>query len=103
MGPEELRECVAIVGGKVPTEASGGVTLETIGALGASGVTYVSVGRLTPSAPAADIGLVFLLAWQESRPRPYEARGRLRASAPPIVIEKPAWGERVGHYGEISV
>src|SRR3546814_8079260 len=51
MGPEELRECVAIVGGKVPTEASGGVTLETIGAIGASGVTYVSVGRLTQSAP----------------------------------------------------
>ena len=58
---DELRECVAIVGGKVPTEASGGVRLDTIGAIGATGVTYVSVGRLTQSAPAADIGLDFAL------------------------------------------
>jgi nicotinate-nucleotide pyrophosphorylase (carboxylating) len=54
-----LREAVAVVGGRVPTEASGGVTLETIGAIARTGVTYVSVGRLTQSAPAADIGLDF--------------------------------------------
>ncbi len=59
---DELRECVAIVDGKVPTEASGGVTLDTICAIGETGVTYVSVGRLTQSAPAADIGLDFALA-----------------------------------------
>ncbi len=58
----ELRECVALVGGKVPTEASGGVRLDTIHDIGATGVTYVSVGRLTQSAPAADIGLDFALA-----------------------------------------
>jgi nicotinate-nucleotide pyrophosphorylase (carboxylating) len=58
----ELRECVAIVGGKVPTEASGGVRLDTIREIGETGVTYVSVGRLTQSAPAADIGLDFALA-----------------------------------------
>jgi len=58
----ELRECVALVGGKVPTEASGGVRLDTIRDIGATGVTYVSVGRLTQSAPAADIGLDFALA-----------------------------------------
>jgi nicotinate-nucleotide pyrophosphorylase (carboxylating) len=52
-----LAQAVAIVGGRVPTEASGGVTLETIGAKAASGVTYISVGRITQSAPAADIGL----------------------------------------------
>src|SRR3546814_14346919 len=52
MGPEELRECVAIVGGQVTTEASGGVTLETIGANGDTGVPYVSAGRLTNTAPA---------------------------------------------------
>ncbi|WP_260583296.1 carboxylating nicotinate-nucleotide diphosphorylase [Sphingopyxis sp. PET50] len=57
-----LRESVAIVAGRVPTEASGGVRLDTIGAIGATGVTYVSVGRLTQSAPAADIGLDFALA-----------------------------------------
>lgn len=59
---EELRECVALVGGKVPTEASGGVRLDTIRAIGETGVTYVSVGRLTQSAPAADVGLDFALA-----------------------------------------
>ncbi len=59
MGPDLLREAVALVAGRVPTEASGGVRLDTIGAIAASGVTYVSVGRLTQSAPAADIGLDF--------------------------------------------
>jgi nicotinate-nucleotide pyrophosphorylase (carboxylating) len=54
-----LREAVGIVAGRVPTEASGGVRLETIRAIAESGVTYVSVGRLTQSAPAADIGLDF--------------------------------------------
>ena len=62
MGVAELRECVTLVGGKVPTEASGGVRLDTIRAIGETGVTYVSVGRLTQSAPAADIGLDFALA-----------------------------------------
>jgi nicotinate-nucleotide pyrophosphorylase (carboxylating) len=54
-----LRAAVAMVAGRVPTEASGGVTLETIRAKAETGVTYVSVGRLTQSAPAADIGLDF--------------------------------------------
>jgi nicotinate-nucleotide pyrophosphorylase (carboxylating) len=62
MGLDDLRACVAIVGGKVPTEASGGVRLDTIRAIAETGVTYVSVGRLTQSAPAADIGLDFALA-----------------------------------------
>jgi nicotinate-nucleotide pyrophosphorylase (carboxylating) len=59
MGPDMLRTAVTIVAGRVPTEASGGVTLETIGAIARSGVRYVSVGRITQSAPAADIGLDF--------------------------------------------
>nr|WP_295375046.1 carboxylating nicotinate-nucleotide diphosphorylase [uncultured Sphingosinicella sp.] len=54
-----LRDAVRLVAGRVPTEASGGVTLETIRAKAESGVTYISVGRLTQSAPAADIGLDF--------------------------------------------
>jgi nicotinate-nucleotide pyrophosphorylase (carboxylating) len=54
-----LREAVALVDGRVPTEASGGVTLETIRAKAESGVTYISVGRITQSAPAVDIGLDF--------------------------------------------
>jgi len=56
-----LLEAVALVGGRVPTEASGGVTLETIRSKAETGVTYVSVGRITQSAPAADIGLDFKL------------------------------------------
>ncbi len=59
MTPAELAEAVALVAGRVPTEASGGVRLDTIGKIAASGVEYVSVGRLTQSAPAADIGLDF--------------------------------------------
>jgi nicotinate-nucleotide pyrophosphorylase (carboxylating) len=59
MGPDMLREAVALVAGRVPTESSGGVTLETIRARAETGVTYISVGRLTQSAPAADIGLDF--------------------------------------------
>lgn len=59
MDPATLREAVAIVAGRVPTEASGGIDLTTIAAKAATGVDYVSVGRLTQSAPAADIGLDF--------------------------------------------
>ncbi len=59
MGPALLAESVALVAGRVPCEASGGVRLDTIAAIAASGVDYVSVGRLTQSAPAADIGLDF--------------------------------------------
>jgi len=62
MDPDTLREAVALVAGRVPTEASGGVRLDTIRAIAQSGVTYVSVGRLTQSAPAADIGLDFTAA-----------------------------------------
>lgn len=54
-----LKDAVAIIAGRVPAEASGGVTLETIRAKAETGVTYISVGRLTQSAPAADIGLDF--------------------------------------------
>ncbi|MES2336561.1 MAG: carboxylating nicotinate-nucleotide diphosphorylase [Pseudomonadota bacterium] len=54
-----LRGAVTLVGGRVPTEASGGVRLDTIRAIAETGVTFVSVGRLTQSAPAADVGLDF--------------------------------------------
>ncbi|HEY0269362.1 MAG TPA: carboxylating nicotinate-nucleotide diphosphorylase [Sphingomonas sp.] len=62
MPPSTLRGAVTLVGGRAPTEASGGVTLETIREIASTGVTYVSVGRLTQSAPAADIGLDLALA-----------------------------------------
>jgi len=59
MTPEILRGAVTLVGKRVPTEASGGVRLDTIRAIAETGVDYISVGRLTQSAPAADIGLDF--------------------------------------------
>ena len=59
MGLDNLHQAVALIAGRVPCEASGGVRLDTITAIAATGVTYVSVGRLMQSAPAADIGLDF--------------------------------------------
>jgi len=57
MDPSQLREAARIVAGRVPLEASGGVTLETIRSLAETGVDFISVGRITQSAPAVDIGL----------------------------------------------
>ena len=57
MDASTLRQAVALVGGRLPTEASGGVQLGTIRELAETGVDYLSVGRLTQSAPAVDIGL----------------------------------------------
>ncbi|NVD26406.1 carboxylating nicotinate-nucleotide diphosphorylase [Parasphingorhabdus flavimaris] len=59
MEPATLRGAVTLIGGRVKTEASGGVTLESIRDKAETGVDYISVGRLTQSAPAADIGLDF--------------------------------------------
>ena len=59
MGTAALREAVAQVAGRVPTEASGGITFETIRDAAETGVTYISVGKITQSAPAVDIGLDF--------------------------------------------
>ena len=59
MVPETLRQAVSLIAGRVPTEASGGVNLLTIRAIAETGVNYISVGRITQSAPAADIGLDF--------------------------------------------
>jgi nicotinate-nucleotide pyrophosphorylase (carboxylating) len=57
MTPDELREAVALVAGRAKLEASGGMTLEGARAAGATGVDAVSVGALTHSAPALDLGL----------------------------------------------
>jgi len=51
-----LRRAVKLVAGRIPLEASGGVTLDTVRAIAQTGVDYISVGKLTHSAPAADIG-----------------------------------------------
>jgi nicotinate-nucleotide pyrophosphorylase (carboxylating) len=56
-----LREAVALVARRVPLEASGGVNLDTIRGIAQTGVDYISVGRITQSAPAVDIGMDFSL------------------------------------------
>lgn len=59
MSPALLRSAVELVAGRARTEASGGVNLGTIRAIAESGVDYVSVGAITHSARAVDIGLDF--------------------------------------------
>jgi len=54
----ELRAAVAQVGGRASLEASGGVTLETLRAVAATGVQFISMGALTHSAPALDLSLI---------------------------------------------
>jgi len=58
MDAERIRSCVAIAGGRVVLEASGGVTLESVAAIAATGVDVISVGSLTHSAPAADLSFL---------------------------------------------
>ena len=60
MNPDRLREAVALVAGRVPLEASGGVNLDTIRGIAETGVDYISVGRITQSAAAVDIGLDYV-------------------------------------------
>jgi nicotinate-nucleotide pyrophosphorylase (carboxylating) len=61
MPPPVLRDAVALVAGRVPLEASGGVRLDTIRAIAETGVDYISLGRITQSAPAVDIGMDYSL------------------------------------------
>ena len=61
MTNDELREAAALVAGRVPLEASGGVRIDTIRGIAETGVNYISVGRITQSAPAVDIGLDYSL------------------------------------------
>ncbi len=60
MTPMELAEAVRMVGGAMTTEASGGVTLETVREIAETGVDVISVGWITHSAPQLDIGLDFV-------------------------------------------
>ena len=55
-----LKEAVRLANGRVPLEASGGITLDNVTAVAATGVDYISVGALTHSAPALDFSLEFL-------------------------------------------
>ncbi|HJS72044.1 MAG TPA: carboxylating nicotinate-nucleotide diphosphorylase [Acidimicrobiia bacterium] len=60
MDLEMLREAVGMVGEEMETEASGGVTMETVRAIAETGVDFISVGWITHSAPQLDIALDFL-------------------------------------------
>jgi nicotinate-nucleotide pyrophosphorylase (carboxylating) len=55
MATATIREAVGVVGGRAKVEISGGVTLDRIPELAATGADFVSVGALTHSAPAVDI------------------------------------------------
>jgi nicotinate-nucleotide pyrophosphorylase (carboxylating) len=57
--PDGVREAAARIDGRALIEVSGGVTLETVRGFAESGADLISVGRLTHSAPAVDIGLDF--------------------------------------------
>ena len=57
MTPAQCKEAVALVGGKIRLEASGGISLENAKAYAESGVDYLAIGALTHSAPVFDIGL----------------------------------------------
>ncbi|HSJ64704.1 MAG TPA: carboxylating nicotinate-nucleotide diphosphorylase [Gemmatimonadaceae bacterium] len=59
MSPDELRECVALADGRALTEASGGITLETVRRVAETGVDWISIGALTHSAISLDIALDF--------------------------------------------
>jgi nicotinate-nucleotide pyrophosphorylase (carboxylating) len=58
MGLDEMREAVSMVNGATPLEASGNVSLETVAAIAATGVDYISVGKLTHSVEALDISFL---------------------------------------------
>ena len=57
MSISQLQEAVVLIDGKAVTEASGGVNLDTVAAIAASGVDIISIGALTHSAPSCDIGM----------------------------------------------
>ncbi len=59
MTPDQLRAAVQLINGRAKTEASGGVNLETVRSIAQTGVDFISVGALTHSARAVDIGLDF--------------------------------------------
>jgi nicotinate-nucleotide pyrophosphorylase (carboxylating) len=57
MSPEVMAQAVRLINGRALVEASGGVTLETVEAIAMTGVDIISIGALTHSAPACDIGM----------------------------------------------
>jgi nicotinate-nucleotide pyrophosphorylase (carboxylating) len=60
MEPDSLRQAVEMVGGRMETEASGGITIETVRTIAETGVDFISVGWITHSAPQLDVALDFI-------------------------------------------
>jgi quinolinate synthase len=92
MSLETMRQAVTLGAGRVPLEASGGVTLENAAEIAATGVDYISVGALTHSAPALDLHMKIASAGE------LDATAALRARVQEI---KAALGERLvilGHH-----
>ena len=59
MSCEELIQSIELISGRSKTEASGGITMDTVREIAETGVDYISIGALTHSAPAVDIGVEF--------------------------------------------
>ncbi|NIS37926.1 nicotinate-nucleotide diphosphorylase (carboxylating), partial [Candidatus Saccharibacteria bacterium] len=59
MTPEKMRQAVAQINGRALTEASGGISLENVRRIAETGVDFISIGALTHSPKALDIGLYF--------------------------------------------
>ena len=59
MSCEELIQSIELINGRSKTEASGGITIDTVREIAETGVDYISIGALTHSAPAVDIGFDF--------------------------------------------
>ena len=59
MSYDELRQSVELINGRSSTEASGGITMDTVREVAETGVDYISIGALTHSAPSVDIGFNF--------------------------------------------
>jgi nicotinate-nucleotide pyrophosphorylase (carboxylating) len=57
MVPAQIREALALRRNNIKFEASGGITLKNVRRIAATGVDYISIGALTNSAPAVDLGL----------------------------------------------
>jgi quinolinate synthase len=92
MNLEMTREAVAMAGGRVPLEASGGVTLERAAEIAATGVDYLSVGALTHSAPALDLSM---------KVTPVDAQDAVATVRSRVGEIKTALGERLvilGHH-----
>ncbi len=74
MDEATLAQAVRLAGGRVRLEASGGMSLDRVGRVAATGVDFISVGALTHSAPAVDIHMKIVRTWQaEAAPMPPSA------------------------------